>query len=181
MLAIPPSIVVHLSVYRQSGSLPGGNKFGTAITIQFPGGGFCRWRINDEQNRGQVSTEDGTRFTPLHIPPLARSDSIGGRNAAGSADTLCMAYGRPRNRTAAIVLLALSILGTTLYGCTKPQRVVTTAEAATITVYLTRTGQRYHDESCSSLAKSKRAVMLASAARRFQPCANCKPPIVRDK
>jgi hypothetical protein len=45
------------------------------------------------------------------------------------------------------------------------------------TVYVTRTGAKYHRDGCSSLSRSKIPMALAEAAQRFGPCANCRPPI----
>jgi hypothetical protein len=52
-----------------------------------------------------------------------------------------------------------------------------TALAQTEKVYVTRTGTKYHRESCSSLRSSKIEMPLAEAAARYGPCANCRPPV----
>ena len=44
-------------------------------------------------------------------------------------------------------------------------------------VYVTRTGSKYHRNSCSSLRSSKIEMPLAEAAARYGPCANCRPPV----
>lgn len=43
-------------------------------------------------------------------------------------------------------------------------------------VYVTKTGEKYHRESCRSLAKSKIEMPLREAATRYGPCKNCQPP-----
>lgn len=43
-------------------------------------------------------------------------------------------------------------------------------------VYVTKTGEKYHRESCRSLAKSKIEMTLKQAAARYGPCKNCQPP-----
>jgi methylphosphotriester-DNA--protein-cysteine methyltransferase len=44
-------------------------------------------------------------------------------------------------------------------------------------VYITKTGEKYHTEQCSSLKKSKISISLGEAvARGYEPCRNCKPP-----
>jgi len=46
-----------------------------------------------------------------------------------------------------------------------------------ITVYITRTGKKYHKGSCSSLSKSKIPISLKEACDKgYSPCARCKPP-----
>ena len=46
-----------------------------------------------------------------------------------------------------------------------------------LTVYLTKTGKKYHREGCRSLSKSKRPMSLKDATERgFTPCKVCRPP-----
>lgn len=45
------------------------------------------------------------------------------------------------------------------------------------TVYVTKTGKKYHNDGCSSLSKSKIAVTLDDAkAQGYTPCSKCNPP-----
>lgn len=58
---------------------------------------------------------------------------------------------------------------------------VTTTEAAnqdaSLIVYVTETGEKYHRDGCSSLSKSKIEISLADAkAEGYTPCSRCKPP-----
>ena len=44
-------------------------------------------------------------------------------------------------------------------------------------VYITKTGEKYHTERCSSLKKSKISISLGEAvAKGYEPCKLCKPP-----
>ncbi|HIB87741.1 TPA: hypothetical protein EYO57_11155 [Candidatus Poribacteria bacterium] len=43
------------------------------------------------------------------------------------------------------------------------------------TVYVTRTGKKYHLDGCRYL-KSRRSIKLADARRLYQACRVCKPP-----
>jgi micrococcal nuclease len=46
-----------------------------------------------------------------------------------------------------------------------------------LTVYVTNSGRRYHEDGCSSLSRSKIAITLADAVRSgYTPCSICKPP-----
>lgn len=48
---------------------------------------------------------------------------------------------------------------------------------ADTTVYITKTGKKYHSATCSSLRKSKISISLADAiAQGYEPCKRCKPP-----
>ncbi len=58
---------------------------------------------------------------------------------------------------------------------------VTTTEAAnqdaSLIVYVTETGEKYHRDGCSYLSKSKIESSLADAkAEGHTPCSRCKPP-----
>lgn len=52
-------------------------------------------------------------------------------------------------------------------------------DPATIIVYVTHTGEKYHRDGCRYLSKSKIAISLKDAAARYAPCSVCKPPILR--
>jgi len=44
------------------------------------------------------------------------------------------------------------------------------------TVYVTKTGPKYHTTGCRHLSKSMIAMPLSDAAARYQPCSVCHPP-----
>lgn len=54
---------------------------------------------------------------------------------------------------------------------TQPQ-----VEPKTITVYVTRSGEKYHRASCQYLRQSKIPIALNSAKSRYDPCSVCRPP-----
>lgn len=45
-----------------------------------------------------------------------------------------------------------------------------------ITVYVTKTGEKYHRSGCQYLSKSKIAMDLSEAAESYSPCSKCNPP-----
>lgn len=50
------------------------------------------------------------------------------------------------------------------------------------TVYITKTGKKYHRASCSYLKQSSIAIDLKDAvARGYTPCSRCKPPVLKEK
>ncbi|HEY8535915.1 MAG TPA: hypothetical protein VIL25_05680, partial [Vicinamibacterales bacterium] len=53
------------------------------------------------------------------------------------------------------------------------------ADDGETTVYVTRTGKKYHRDGCRSLARSRIPMKLSEAARRYGPCAVCRPPTLR--
>ena len=44
------------------------------------------------------------------------------------------------------------------------------------TVYVTKTGKKYHSKNCSSLRRSKIAISLVEAKQKYGPCSRCNPP-----
>ena len=48
-----------------------------------------------------------------------------------------------------------------------------------ITVYVTRTGEKYHRDGCRYLRQSRIPMSLAQAAKMYGPCSVCKPPVLR--
>ena len=44
------------------------------------------------------------------------------------------------------------------------------------TVYVTRSGKKYHRGGCSSLRRSKIEISLAEAKEKYGPCGRCNPP-----
>ncbi|HAH87405.1 MAG TPA: hypothetical protein DCL60_08550 [Armatimonadetes bacterium] len=48
--------------------------------------------------------------------------------------------------------------------------------AADVTVYITKTGRKYHADGCRSLLRSRIPISKTDAAKRgYTPCKNCKP------
>ena len=47
----------------------------------------------------------------------------------------------------------------------------------TVTVYVTKTGKKYHRDGCRSLSRSKIPMTLKDAkAKGYTPCLVCRPP-----
>jgi len=59
---------------------------------------------------------------------------------------------------------------------TASSRVATPRDDPSTTVYVTRTGTRYHRAGCRHLARSQIPMSLAEAMKRYTPCQVCKPP-----
>lgn len=82
------------------------------------------------------------------------------------------------------VVLALAVLcGASLAQTTTPAGAIPSILAAqqdpkAITVYVTRTGAKYHRDACRYLSRSRIPMSLAEAAKRFGPCRVCKPPVI---
>jgi hypothetical protein len=44
------------------------------------------------------------------------------------------------------------------------------------TVYVTKTGRKYHRDGCRSLRSSSIAILLEEAKKSYEPCTVCSPP-----
>lgn len=63
---------------------------------------------------------------------------------------------------------------TTFTTTSKPSTTVDTSNNQSQTVYVTKTGKKYHQDGCSSLSKSKIPISLEDAkAKGYEPCSKC--------
>ncbi len=59
----------------------------------------------------------------------------------------------------------------------KPANAGSSPKTDPITVYVTKSGEKYHRKDCQHLRKSSRAVSLTEALeKKYEPCSRCKPP-----
>jgi endonuclease G len=53
------------------------------------------------------------------------------------------------------------------------------AASADTVVYITKTGEKYHRDSCQYLRRSKIETTLGAAVSLgYDPCSRCKPPVL---
>ncbi len=57
-----------------------------------------------------------------------------------------------------------------------PGKTQTSPEKRGITVYITRTGSKYHQAGCRYLSRSMIPISLENAKQRYGPCSVCTPP-----
>jgi hypothetical protein len=50
----------------------------------------------------------------------------------------------------------------------------------TVTVYVTKSGTKYHKDGCRSLSKSRIPMSLEEAQKKYSPCSVCNPPTSTD-
>ncbi len=74
-----------------------------------------------------------------------------------------------------ISLLLLSLLSLTTCLAAQQPKSQPAPKPQEVTVYVTRTGAKYHREGCRYL-KSKIPMSLKEAKQRYTPCKVCKPP-----
>jgi hypothetical protein len=72
-----------------------------------------------------------------------------------------------------ILLLTVSACGSKSDSKSTTSQVVTNKEQ---TVFVTRTGKKYHRDGCQYLRQSKRKIELSSATKKgYTPCKVCRP------
>jgi biopolymer transport protein ExbD len=80
-------------------------------------------------------------------------------------------------RLLAFLVLALSLLSPVALPIAAQQKQAVQQSNQTQTVYITRTGKRYHRDGCRYLASSKIPINLKDAkANGYTPCKVCHPP-----
>jgi hypothetical protein len=72
--------------------------------------------------------------------------------------------------------IALVLLGGAFYTAPTHPTFAAQRDESRATVYVTRTGERYHRGSCHHLRRSKFAVSISEAKRQgYTPCKVCRP------
>ena len=75
-------------------------------------------------------------------------------------------------RNLAVITAFLMVVGTFITSDIK-----VSAAGGDTTVYITKTGEKYHSDGCGSLSKSKIATTLQDAVDKgYEACKKCKPP-----
>jgi hypothetical protein len=126
---------------------------------------------------------DVPRPMPKRLPALAapvRPQSVVELEPKSQPEKRSRVWGQ----RVAIVAVALVLLGLFIYARATPAKATTAPGAAGIgavdqiqaTVYITRTGTKYHCDGCRSLSKSKIPVKLDDAKKHYGPCNVCRPP-----
>lgn len=85
----------------------------------------------------------------------------------------------PLNVWALLLCLALAPLSGTLVAQARAKSSPDAAVAAVTpdtTVFVTKTGTKYHTAGCRSLSKSKIPMRLGDAAEKYGACSICRPP-----
>ncbi len=74
-------------------------------------------------------------------------------------------------------VICLMLLAMVVSGCGKDKPTAPSVDPATVTVYVTATGTKYHRGDCSYLSSSKIPISLKEAKERgYTPCSRCQPP-----
>jgi len=137
------------------------------------------WQHKDyDAHSGQVSNLT-TPLLPVHIIALYLNRTIVplALPTVKSHGQSPWVFSRSMLFSAVILLTSLVVGGV---GCGPPRSEhVQAARAALVTVYVTRTGHKYHQDWCPHLAKSKIPMSLRDAVDGgYSACTECAPPIL---
>ena len=88
-----------------------------------------------------------------------------------------------KNKLIAIILIAI-LCASMLSACAKDNAPFTNSipqitaqpQPQNITVYITKTGSKYHKLGCRYLKQSCIAISLSEAKKKYTPCSVCNPP-----
>lgn len=81
-------------------------------------------------------------------------------------------------RRAVLLPAVLSLLVAVACASSQPDaRTAVSSQPAAATVYITKTGTKYHADGCRHLAKSRIPIALDEAKKKgYEPCSVCQPP-----
>ncbi len=78
-----------------------------------------------------------------------------------------------------VSLLLISVI--LFCSCSAKPKEYTSDEAKEISVYITKTGEKYHKKSCDYLKYSKYEITLKEAIElKYDACLVCTPPIISE-
>ena len=83
------------------------------------------------------------------------------------------------SRVALVLALLLSAVVAPQLSYAAGQSTGAKQDPQTITVYVTRTGAKYHRDGCRYLSRSKIPMSLKDAVKKYTPCSVCKPPTLK--
>jgi hypothetical protein len=124
-----------------------------------------------------VSSPSDATFDPTASSATATSELVESTTLSSAPTTTTVAP--TTTTTVAPTTTTAQPTSTTVEVTTTVTETTTTTvdDSGSYTVYVTKTGTKYHRGSCSSLSKSKIPMTLAEAkAEGYEPCKICKPP-----
>jgi competence protein ComEC len=75
-----------------------------------------------------------------------------------------------------LLLFAILAISTPAHPQGRPADTPKIEKTTDSTVYITKSGKKYHRLGCKFLNKSSIPVKLSDAKKYYQPCKHCKPP-----
>ena len=128
---------------------------------------------------GTIDQAGSVPVSALAVQPSSATAATTQTEKATTASLLTTTTVSVATTTAAPTTTAAQVTTTTAEVTTTVTETATTTESGSgVTVYITKTGAKYHRAGCSSLSQSKIPISLEEAkAQGFEPCKRCKPPV----
>lgn len=152
-----PSFISNVSPEHAIISCGFGNSYGhpSDTTIQTLQNAVCKIYRTDEVGT-VVASSDGTNITinkkAYEVKPNAPPENASTSNGSSSRSN------------------------SSVESTNNSSSVSNNTETTETTVYITKTGKKYHRAGCSYLKKSKIPISLSEARQSYGPCGRCNPP-----
>lgn len=148
------------------------------LILLFDGGGVFSHSGRTDSSGGHYNRKTGTYHyhgtpksstsTYSRTTPSSRTQSSTAQSDAVQSSEIAELASEMKRLRASVEALDASV-----------QKLIAKAGAASTdtdsTVYITRTGKKYHRGSCSYLRSSKIPISLTEAKRGYSPCSVCEP------
>ena len=126
----------------------------------------------DTQNVTVYITRSGSKYHSAGCRSLAKgSKAVTLKEALAKGLSPCSVCKPPKAES------PVKSSGAALSSVSPAPKTVAPASGEEVTVYVTRTGAKYHRAGCRYLARSSIPMPLKDAAARYGPCSVCKPPV----
>lgn len=149
-----------------------------ALMLLFDGGGVFSHSGRTDSSGGHYNRKTGTYHyhgTPKsstsiysRTTPSSGTQSSTAQSSAVQSSEIAELASEMKKLRVSVEALDVSV-----------QKLITKAGVASTdtdsTVYITRTGKKYHRDSCSYLRYSKIPISLTDAKRGYSPCSVCNP------
>jgi len=149
---------------------------------------FSKWDFSGTS----ISYEEGSEESPVFVGPIdinsaSRAEIMAIKGIGPVLSERIVEYRKTHGGFSSVdELIQIKGIGSVTLENIRPYVVVKSTKrikktTPKITVYITKTGKKYHRSSCSYLRRSKIPISLKDAcARGFTPCSRCNPPRCRE-
>ena len=148
------------------------------LMLLFDGGGVFSHSGRTDSSGGHYNRSTGTYH--YHGTPKSSTSPYSSTNSSRGTQSSAVQSGAVQSSEIAELASEMKRLRAAVEALdTSVQKLVaraggTSADTAS-TVYITRTGKKYHRGSCSYLRYSKISISLTDAKRGYSPCSVCNP------
>ena len=149
-----------------------------ALMLLFDGGGVFSHSGRTDSSGGHYNRKTGGYH--YHGTPKSSTSTYSRTTPSSGTQNSAVQSGTVQSREIAELASEMRRLRAAVEALdASVQKLVTraggTSTDAAATVYIARTGKKYHRGSCSYLRYSKMPISLTDAKRQYSPCSVCKP------